>query len=158
VYANWMMTQMMVRGSAGEQLHREIRHFVASFGGLADLRGWEIGQVIEEVARWEVPIGEDCYLLYGSYLGFDLFGEGDSTVVVLERLSANPQGDDSLRERFGLSAQETRIARFLAQGRSNREIAELLVLSPHTIRHHTESVLRKLGIRSRAAVASTLLR
>ncbi|MBI4521080.1 MAG: helix-turn-helix transcriptional regulator [Gemmatimonadetes bacterium] len=65
--------------------------------------------------------------------------------------------DSLLRECFGLSRKENQVARFLACGRSNAEIAAALFISPHTARHHTENILGKLDIRSRAQVAAALL-
>jgi DNA-binding CsgD family transcriptional regulator len=50
---------------------------------------------------------------------------------------------------FGLTRREAQIARLLARRASNREIAEQLDLSPHTVRHHIENIFRKLGIHSR---------
>jgi DNA-binding NarL/FixJ family response regulator len=37
-----------------------------------------------------------------------------------------------------------------AEGATNREIAEALFLSPHTIKEHTSTLYRKLGARNRA--------
>ncbi len=44
----------------------------------------------------------------------------------------------------------------LIRGMSNRGIAEHLGISPHTARHHTERVMTKLGLQSRAAIAAAL--
>jgi DNA-binding CsgD family transcriptional regulator len=55
-----------------------------------------------------------------------------------------------------LTAREAEVARLLALGRSNGAIAAALGISAHTARHHTESVMAKLGVRSRAAVAARL--
>ena len=41
-------------------------------------------------------------------------------------------------------------ARGVASGATNREIAERLFLSPHTVKEHTSSLYRKLGVRNRA--------
>ena len=38
----------------------------------------------------------------------------------------------------------------VASGATNREIAERLFLSPHTVKEHTSSLYRKLGARNRA--------
>lgn len=54
---------------------------------------------------------------------------------------------------LGLTPQESRVALLLAQRRSNAEIASALTISEHTARHHTERVLAKLGVHTRAAVA-----
>ena len=38
----------------------------------------------------------------------------------------------------------------IAGGSTNREIAEQLFLSPHTVKEHTSSLYRKLSVRNRA--------
>jgi len=48
-----------------------------------------------------------------------------------------------------LSPREQDVARLLAQGLTNRQIAEVLFLSPRTVEQHAAKVLRKLGVRSR---------
>jgi PAS domain S-box-containing protein len=52
----------------------------------------------------------------------------------------------------GLSAREIEVARLLALGHTNAEIAALLFLSVRTIEHHRSRVFRKLGVQSRAAL------
>lgn len=91
-------------------------------------------------------------------------GDGDDVVLVAversgraERPERRPD-DAKLRRRFHLTTQELHVARFLADGLSNAQLAAALGISPNTARVHTERVLRKLGVHSRAAVASTLLR
>jgi DNA-binding CsgD family transcriptional regulator len=53
-----------------------------------------------------------------------------------------------------LSSREQTVAQLISAGLSTKEIASRLGISPHTARHHTEHVFTKLGVRSRAAVAS----
>jgi DNA-binding CsgD family transcriptional regulator len=55
--------------------------------------------------------------------------------------------------RADLTAQELQIARFVAEGVTNREVAAQLFLSPRTIDFHLRNVYRKLGISSRTALA-----
>jgi DNA-binding CsgD family transcriptional regulator len=52
-----------------------------------------------------------------------------------------------------LTPQELQIAQFVAGGRSNREVAAQLFLSPRTIDFHLRNVFRKLGISSRTELA-----
>jgi DNA-binding CsgD family transcriptional regulator len=54
----------------------------------------------------------------------------------------------------GLTAREREIARLLAAGRSNRGIADTLVISEGTVEVHVKHILSKLGFRSRAQVAA----
>ncbi|MFH8753655.1 AAA family ATPase [Streptomyces rimosus] len=53
----------------------------------------------------------------------------------------------------GLTAQQQRIARRVAEGATNREVAEHLSLSPRTVDHHLRNVFAVLGIRSRVELA-----
>jgi DNA-binding CsgD family transcriptional regulator len=53
-----------------------------------------------------------------------------------------------------LSPRERDVARLLAQGHTNREIAEVLFLSPRTVEQHVARVLRKLGVGSRAELVT----
>lgn len=45
----------------------------------------------------------------------------------------------------------------VVDGRTNQEIADEFVVSPHTARHHTEKVMLKLGVKSRAEVGPKIL-
>jgi non-specific serine/threonine protein kinase len=53
-----------------------------------------------------------------------------------------------------LTPREMQVARLLAQGRSNKEIAAQLVISQRTAEGHVENILTKLGFTSRAQVAA----
>jgi DNA-binding NarL/FixJ family response regulator len=61
-----------------------------------------------------------------------------------------------LQERYGLTRRELEVASLLAQGRTNTAIADTLHISTHTARHHTQRVLSKLGVHSRAAAGAKL--
>ena len=52
-----------------------------------------------------------------------------------------------------LTGREQEIAALVAAGRTNREVAEQLVLSPRTIEAHLRSIYGKLGVRSRVELA-----
>ena len=52
-----------------------------------------------------------------------------------------------------LTPQELQIARFVAEGLSNKEVAAQLYLSPRTIDYHLRNVFAKLGIKSRTQLA-----
>ncbi len=48
-----------------------------------------------------------------------------------------------------LSEREREVLALMSSGATNKEIAERLFLSPHTVKEHTSSVFRKLGARNR---------
>ncbi len=56
----------------------------------------------------------------------------------------------------GLTATELNIARQVAQGRSNREIAQALDRSPHTVDSHLRKVFQKTGVNNRVALTNLL--
>jgi DNA-binding NarL/FixJ family response regulator len=55
-----------------------------------------------------------------------------------------------------LTKTEDRVAALAAQGLSNKAIASTLYVSPHTVEAHLSSIYRKLGVRSRSALAGRL--
>ncbi|MET8474636.1 helix-turn-helix transcriptional regulator [Streptomyces sp. NPDC004856] len=56
----------------------------------------------------------------------------------------------------GLTPQQLRIARHVARGDTNREVARRLSVSPRTVDHHLRNVFAHLGIRSRVELARLL--
>jgi DNA-binding CsgD family transcriptional regulator len=80
-------------------------------------------------------------------------GAPEVIVVRAERIEAaqgaHPDG-------AGLTRREREVALLLAEGARNHVIAERLCISPHTARRHTERILGKLRVTSRAAVARRL--
>ncbi len=56
-----------------------------------------------------------------------------------------PKGD--------LTSRERDVCELVAAGRTNREVAAALFLSPRTVEHHLRSAYRKLGVRSRTELA-----
>ena len=58
----------------------------------------------------------------------------------------------------GLTRREVEVARLVARGRSNREIAEEFVLSERTVESHVQHILTKLGFTSRAEIAAWVVR
>jgi DNA-binding NarL/FixJ family response regulator len=53
-----------------------------------------------------------------------------------------------------LTPRELEVLKLVAQGLSNADIAQRLVLSEHTVHRHLANILRKLSLSSRAAAAA----
>ncbi|WP_240041191.1 helix-turn-helix domain-containing protein [Paenibacillus ginsengarvi] len=61
------------------------------------------------------------------------------------------------RKETELSKREMEVARLVAEGLSNNEIAEALIISPRTVSTHLEKIYRRLGINSRASLVKYLM-
>jgi DNA-binding NarL/FixJ family response regulator len=60
----------------------------------------------------------------------------------------------TLAERFGgLTEREREVAALIAQGKTDREIADTLVVSHRTVQTHVSTILSKLGVASRTQIA-----
>ena len=78
------------------------------------------------------------------------------TARVLDRIRRGPDQPDELK---GLTEQEKRILTLVAEGLTNREIAQRMFLSEKTIKNYVSSLLAKLGLerRTQAAVLAAKL-
>lgn len=106
----------------------------------------------------EVATRAARYTLRGMLLPPAGGGFGESFLVSVTRAGtpALPSADD-VRARHGLTRREAEVALLLAAGLTNADLSDRLFISPHTVRRHVESVLSKLGLHSRAAVAMHLM-
>ncbi|MFT3736058.1 MAG: response regulator transcription factor [Rhodocyclaceae bacterium] len=65
---------------------------------------------------------------------------------------------DSISEQFGLTAAQTRVMELMVEGRTNREIADLLGLAEGTVKVHCSAILRALDVSNRAQALVVLAR
>ncbi|WFU11739.1 response regulator transcription factor (plasmid) [Rhizobium sp. CB3090] len=73
----------------------------------------------------------------------------------LFRLTAsNKRSDDEiLRQHFSLTQRESEVLLWIAKGKANRDIGEILGLSARTVNKHLEQIYVKLGVENRASAA-----
>ncbi|MEO5873412.1 MAG: AAA family ATPase [Streptosporangiaceae bacterium] len=134
----------------------------------ASVKAFDYGFVYEVArSRWRLA---ESLLRHGERA--EAAEEWRLAVDVAERLRAGPLlrelralGD---RARFttaqpvtglpALTSREQEVLRLVAEGRSNREIAELLFISPKTASVHVSNILGKLGVASRTEAAAVLHR
>jgi DNA-binding response OmpR family regulator len=73
----------------------------------------------------------------------------------LFRLTGSSQraGPDVLRHHFALTLRESEVLEWIAKGKSNRDIGDILGLSARTVNKHLEQIYVKLGVENRASAA-----
>jgi DNA-binding CsgD family transcriptional regulator/tetratricopeptide (TPR) repeat protein len=86
-------------------------------------------------------------------LGARPFSERCDVELAACGVRARPDGAD---DQYGLTAREQVVARLVASGKSNREVAAELYLSRKAIEYHLANIFTKVGIRSRHQLASRL--
>jgi DNA-binding CsgD family transcriptional regulator len=75
-----------------------------------------------------------------------------------ERLRGLPEAGKHAKLPAGLSPREAEVLRLVAVGKSNREIAERLVVSERTVANHMASIFNKLAVDNRAAASAFAVR
>jgi ATP/maltotriose-dependent transcriptional regulator MalT len=124
-------------------------------------RAWTAWQELDapyEAARVRMLVALACRAL-GDEESADM--ELDAAGEVFRQLGAAPDlarlGALSRRTPAtagGLTARQVEILRLVAAGMTNREIAEALIISDHTVRRHLQNIFAKLGVSSRAAATA----
>lgn len=132
----------------------ELRRFATAMWGLVNVQ--RLGQVVAPLEERSAPLYRGECRLQATYVGLDLFGQGGSVLVGVRLPPTDHCSSERLRERFGLTRTQSRVARLLVEGLRNDEIAKRLFISPHTARHHVEQIRLKVGGHTRAAVAARI--
>ncbi len=116
-------------------------------GAIAGWMARRDGQTTSEAAFSFTPAGgREIQLGYLGDLGLDEY---------LFRLTlANARHEDEiLRGQFGLTQREAEVLLWIAKGKANRDIADILGLSARTVNKHLEQIYVKLGVENRASAA-----
>jgi DNA-binding CsgD family transcriptional regulator len=112
-----------------------------------------------QAARHELRLAADAFEQMGAQ-GWvaRALGELRATRASVPAPTRDPRSADqpATGPLAGLTPQERRVAEAVATGASDRQVAAELFLSPRTVAYHLSSVYRKLGISSRAALATRL--
>lgn len=156
LHANPALLGLLEREPRREAVEEEMHVTAALLGDLAASPRKSCGSELLGLRRvGEVEVG-GRYRVTGSFVGEDLLGPGQLVLISVATLRRPLPTADVLRERFGLTRKEAAVALLLAAEKTNEEIAAALYVSPHTARHHTESIFLKLGVHSRLEVARLL--
>lgn len=120
----------------------------------APLKHWLQAAVTQGETLTALPDGSQ---LQAQYLGQTGPGE---TMILLRQ--SGPAVDAAHKRLSGaaLTPRETEVLSWLAKGKTNRDIADILGMSPRTVNKHLEHIFEKLGVETRtaaAAIASSLL-
>jgi DNA-binding response OmpR family regulator/DNA-binding CsgD family transcriptional regulator len=114
-----------------------------------------------ELRVWlqQVGAGSDAPLIFAGArrLEFSSVGRLGPDEILLRLAEA---GADAafLQRQLRLTAREAEVLLWIGRGKSNRDISEILGISPRTVNKHLEQVFEKLGIENRASAAALAVR
>jgi DNA-binding response OmpR family regulator/DNA-binding CsgD family transcriptional regulator len=96
-------------------------------------------------------LASGVHLIYIGQIGADEF---------LLRLVESGINDDRtlLKQKLAVTDREAEVLLWVARGKSNRDIAEILDLSPRTVNKHLEQIYAKLGVENRTSAAALAVR
>ena len=69
----------------------------------------------------------------------------------------DPATQERLCSRFKLTSREVQVLRWVTCGKTNKDVSDILGLSPRTVNKHLEHIFIKLGVETRAAATSVVI-
>ena len=84
----------------------------------------------------------------------------DSKEYLLRLTNPHKPADDtqSLKHQFSVTGREADVLLWIANGKTNREIGQILEMSPRTVNKHLEQIFKKLGVENRTSAAAVAIR
>ena len=105
------------------------------------------GKAGSKASRWRVPRQRAAQAaLYGQ--------DRAERVPAAARQGFRRRYAGGILQRIGLTTREGEVLSWLSKGKTNRDIAQILGLSPRTVDKHLEQIYSKLGVENRTAAAA----
>lgn len=129
---------------------------------------WQRTELALQIRLWlahqpPLPVGKSGNVLKLSGLDYPLalkmMGLTEQKEVLLKLEDGDkPAGPALLKQELGLTDRESEVLHWIANGKTNRDIAEILDMSPRTVNKHLEQIFPKLGVENRTSAAGVALR
>lgn len=104
--------------------------------------------------------GAQCLLTIGNHqlecVMLSPIGPDELLFRLSECRSTNEQS--ILQQQLGMTVREAEVLLWLSRGKSNREMGQILGISPRTVNKHLEQIFIKLGVENRASAATRAVR
>jgi len=159
--------QAHIRNAKVARLAREAAD-VAGFGVvLTDSQGriaWQSPRarqwLLESAANTEIPVipamasGSVPLQVHPGISARNLGPVGLGETMLLLAREETRSGDAARLAQAALTPRESEVLSWLAKGKTNKDIADILGLSPRTVNKHLEHIFDKLGVETRSAAAA----
>jgi DNA-binding response OmpR family regulator len=122
----------------------------------SDVQEWLQRRARSEMASDQVALSSTTNAIK---LQLAYVGQIGSDEILLRLLEGEFENDNLvLKRKLQLTQRESEVLMWIARGKSNRDIAEILDLSPRTVNKHLEQIYAKLGVENRASAAALAVR
>jgi DNA-binding response OmpR family regulator/DNA-binding CsgD family transcriptional regulator len=143
---------------ASEILERLFPDWRATSGSLPEA----LARPIERVQTGEPEAGATVAIAVGESTLEAAYLRRTAADEWLFRLTERRPGSEERRlgEQLGLTQREAEVLLWISRGKQNREVSEILQISPRTVNKHLEQIFQKMGVENRAsatAIAVTML-
>jgi len=126
-------------------------------------RFWLDQELVTQLRHWYsfAPAPGSSFELRGLQAPLQLTYLGDASPG--ERLlrmtdPEKPSQTETFRKQFALTEREAEVLLWIAHGKTNREIGQILSMSPRTVNKHLEQIFRKIGVENRTSAAAVAIR
>jgi DNA-binding CsgD family transcriptional regulator len=86
-------------------------------------------------------------------------GQIDNDEFLLRLIEGSLGSDEQvIKAKLALTSREAEVLLWIARGKSNRDVAEILSLNPRTVNKHLEQIYAKLGVENRTSAAALAMR
>lgn len=126
-----------------------MRWLESAFGPQGSQEAHDWLQTTQEHSEVSAPL-PDSSLLMARHVGQSSVSE---SMLVLRRAPAQP-GNSARQPDVPLTPRETEVLSWLAKGKTNRDIADILGMSHRTVNKHLEHIFEKLGVETRSAATA----
>ena len=143
---------------ASEILERRFPTWSATSGALPE----ELAGPLERLQASAPEPGATVSIAVGDGMLEAAYLRRTATDEWLFRLTDRQAGreEELLAEQLGLTQREAEVLLWISRGKQNREVSEILQISPRTVNKHLEQIFQKMGVENRAsatAIAVTML-
>ncbi|MBI5259115.1 MAG: response regulator transcription factor [Burkholderiales bacterium] len=85
-------------------------------------------------------------------------GDDDAQWLIVASEANDGAAFEVMMRSFGLTVREAEVLYWAAMGKTNRDIGDILAMSPRTVTKHMEHILQKMDVETRTAAAARVLR
>jgi DNA-binding CsgD family transcriptional regulator len=132
------------------------------FRGEGDLLPASVQEWLQRCAHADVKSGDSITLESERSplkLRLTFVGQVAPEEILLRLVEGEFENDNLvLKRKLQLTQRESEVLMWIARGKSNRDIAEILSLSPRTVNKHLEQIYTKLGVENRTSAAAMAVR